>query len=542
MDSPPKLRLSWCLIKPDVDLNDEDAIIEPPETGALQRFRVPVLHKKRNSLFLKRSTPMQPSWFSWMFEYVDTEQSLPRILGSSSSAVLLVRTAGRLLAVVFGYGRALLREEALVQDFGLRVVLNTVNPARIKSIDARTFDELTVHTRRGVSRDSTLTAFELDVTRNLLRGITGTSSTEALSGQLSGSAALAMNSAVTLPQLPTLGKTLIETYAAKRYRTHFRFIDDMRAERDPATIAILDDLLLHALQVGELTDMHLAIPEAIDWQEINGVRFSIGQKRHQSTPDPRISIYRSLRDPAKLTIDGLKKHKVQAVSALDENQIKGQWRVYDCIVYETQHAGALYVLSGGGWYQISNRYRKQVETFIRSLPELDIGLPPARPSDDESSYNQRAAAKIGALCLDGKLVATGGPDKVEICDLLTRQGTLIHVKKRGRSSTLSHLFAQGVNSTELLLYDQGFLDATTALVNKLNPTFSSAVPSVLQARDRITVAFVILSRSRRTDTPHGLPFFSLVSLRAAARHLQNAGVRVHIREVKEAPNHSKEES
>jgi uncharacterized protein (TIGR04141 family) len=46
------------------------------------------------------------------------------MLGSSGSGVLLVPSATRMLALTFDYGRFLLRSETVVQDFGLRVVLN----------------------------------------------------------------------------------------------------------------------------------------------------------------------------------------------------------------------------------------------------------------------------------------------------------------------------------------------------------------------------------------------------------------------------------
>lgn len=144
-----------------------------------------------------------------------------------------------------------------------------------------------------------------------------------------------------------------------------------------------------------------------------------------------------------------------------------------------------------------------------------------------------SASRVGALCLDKQLISTGGPDRIELCDILTKSGTFIHVKKRGRSSTLSHLFAQGINSAELLLNDQAFLDDARTLVTKVNRRFRGAIPQELHARKQITIASVVLSRSRRTDTPHGLPFFSLVSLQAAARSLRNAGVRVNVQQIRE---------
>jgi uncharacterized protein (TIGR04141 family) len=299
-------------------------------------------------------------------------------------------------------------------------------------------------------------------------------------------------------------------------------------------MGLLDGLLVDALQHKQMTDMHLAIPDSVDWQEIAGVQFSFKKKKQTSAPDPSIGTYRKLRDGEKITVERLKKDKVEAISSLDEDVVKGKWRVYQCIVYEVEHDGHLYVLSGGDWYQIDKSYRNTVDAFIRTLPELDIGLPEALPTDDEEAYNKRAAVEIGALCLDRGLIGTGGPDRTEICDILTMGGMFVHVKKRGRSSTLSHLFAQGINSAEMLLNDKEFLEKAAAAVGKVDAKFKSAIPTKLRAREDIKVAFVVLSRSKRTDTPHGLPFFSLVSLQAAAQHLQAAGVDVYVQQIKES--------
>lgn len=533
MSRARKQAVSWFLVKSETDLNDLQSIIEPPEAGALTAFRVSALDSKQDTLYVKSSPPRPPKWLSYVRGHVDA--ALPSILGASSAAVLFVRAAGRVLALTFGYGRFLLKPEMLVQDFGLRVVLNSVDPAHIKSIDARSFDELTVHTRRGVSRDSPLNAFELDVSRNLLRGITGRSSVEGLQGGLTGAAALKMNTTTQVPDLPGLAECLVAAFESTTYReAGFGFVDHMRAERDPSTVATLDAQLVQALIDKDMTTMHLAIPEAVDWQGIAGVRFSFKKKDHEPMSDPKISVYRSLRDdPENLTLARLRSDRVEAISAEDEDQLRGRWRVYDCIVFETEHEGFLYVLSGGDWYRISKSYRDRVEEEIRALPELDVGLPSATAGEDEPAYNTAAAASIGALNLDEKLIAVGGPDRIEVCDLLTLDGTFIHVKKRGRSSTLSHLFAQGIASAELLLNDDEFRSAATELVRALDNSFVSAIPADSGGRESIKVAYVVLSRGQRPDRPFGLPFFSLVSLQAAARRLHNAGIAVFAQEIHE---------
>lgn len=524
-----KQRLSWFLFKRSVDFSDVDQLIEPPDTGELHRYRVSVLDSTVDSLFVKSSVPVPPKWLGYVSEHISSGK-LPKVLGASSAGVLLIRAGKDLLAVTFGYGRHLLRPESLVQDFGLKVVLNSVNPTQIKSVDARTFDELTVHTRRGVSRDSSLSAFELDISRDLLRGITGSAPGF---GKLTGSVALAINTSLSLPELPKMAAELVSASRAKRYKKHFEFVDHMQAERDPRLIQKLDNKLIEALKTKELTAMHLAIPEAVDWQQISGVRFSFKKKHQAPSQDPQVSVYRKLRTQEELSIKRLHTDKVEGISAVDENQIHDRWRVYDCIVFETEHKGRLYVLSGGDWYRISKSYRDRVDAYVKKIPKLDVGLPTASTEEDEKAYNAAAAKVVGGLSMDGKLIGVEGVDRVELCDILLKDGRFIHVKKRGRSSTLSHLFAQGVTSAELLLGEEEFLKKAASKVSKANKDFIGAIPDKVGEREKIKVAYVVLSRSKRKDRPFGLPFFSLVSLKAAAERLKRDGIEVRMQEVKE---------
>jgi len=137
------------------------------------------------------------------------------------------------------------------------------------------------------------------------------------------------------------------------------------------------------------------------------------------------------------------------------------------------------------------------------------------------------------LCLDKKLVFDGGPDRMEICDVLTREGGFIHVKQRGSSSTLSHLFAQGVNSAERLLQDHEFRRQARDVIEREDPSFVDVLPADRPQDPRaFEITFAVITRSRR-PTPLTLPFFSVVSLRAAATRLRAFGFRVSVAEIHE---------
>jgi uncharacterized protein (TIGR04141 family) len=202
-----------------------------------------------------------------------------------------------------------------------------------------------------------------------------------------------------------------------------------------------------------------------------------------------------------------------------------------CLVYEAEIDGQLYVLSAGEWFRITLDFKERVYQDVDQLPSF-AGLPEADVATDEGTYNTKAAAALDALCLDKKLVYDGGPDKMEICDLLTREGALIHIKQRGSSSTLSHLFAQGLNSAERLLQDAEFRRQARQLIAEENDAYTDLMPETRPQPESYQVVFAVITRSTR-PTPLTLPFFSLVSLRAAASRLHGYGFPVAVAAVPE---------
>jgi uncharacterized protein (TIGR04141 family) len=293
----------------------------------------------------------------------------------------------------------------------------------------------------------------------------------------------------------------------------------------------LEDKLVNALVTWELDDVHLAAPETLDWLDLAGFRFTSARGVPEDENDPRISTYLETRAEQEIDMGLLKRDRMVAVRASD-GQTMERWSIYRCLVYQVEVDGRLYVLSAGQWFRVDLDYRDQIYAEVNALPRL-AGLPDADPDTNEDAYNIKAAQHIKGLCMDKRFVYDGGPDKMEVCDILTRAGGLIHVKPRGSSSTLSHLFTQGVNSAERLLLDQEFRTKARAVAKKADSKFPAVLPARRPDPTKHEISFAVITRSKRT-TPLTLPFFSVVSLRAAARTLDAFGYRVSVAEVHEA--------
>jgi uncharacterized protein (TIGR04141 family) len=346
---------------------------------------------------------------------------------------------------------------------------------------------------------------------------------------MTGADALGIETRAQIPELPALAERLLTAYEATDYKTHFEFIDHLRPEKNPAQIRELNEKLVEALVTGEITDAHLAAPEVLDWLEVDRFKFSCSSEAHEHDSDPRISAYRRSHEDDEIDLAMLKSDRLIALRS--DGQMLAEWPVYRCIVYQIELDGYLYVLTGGQWFRVDVGYKNKIYAQVQALPKL-TGLPDADPGTSENAYNLKATAALGALCLDGKLIQDGGPDKMELCDILTPRGGLIHVKHRGSSSTLSHLFSQGLNSDERFLLDQDFRSEARALATSQNPAYSNVLPADRPDVADHEISFVVITRSER-NTPLTLPFFSVVSLATAAARLQGYGFAVSVAAIRE---------
>jgi len=526
MARKPRLRqFNFFLLKEDVS-TPEDALRFDQELEILSITGGATLAVKP-----RQSNP--PWWVEFLRPYVENGGPLQDLFNSSTSAVVLLQSGGRIFALTFGHGRNLLDPVSFERDFGLKVVLNTVAPDQLKSIDARTFEDLTVHTRRDVSQASPIEAFGLDVSRDLVRAVTGRPRDETLARQVTGSDALSLRSRAQVPDLPALCERLLAAYRSDAYKERFGWIDQLRPVKDPAQVASLNGVLVHAIRERAIDDLHMAPPGPLDWARIEGFRLSTEPSDAELHSDPPISAYLdSLDEPQDIDMDRLKRDRVMAMGS-DQGEVYETWSVYRCLVFEARLDERLYALSSGDWFSIENSFADEVTTFAETVPTLDIDLPDARRGMTEQQYNASTPGVADVLCMDRELVRVPGRGAIELCDLLSRNSQFIHVKRRGASSTLSHLFQQGLVSAELLFRDHAFRTEARNTVDALDSSFTAAVPQDRPGPQKCEVAYVVITRSNRSS-PLTLPFFSLVALRTAVLQLQDWGYKVAVRAVHEA--------
>ena len=152
----------------------QDALVEP------KRKALPA-HEEIDGVgtLVIKEAPERVPW--WVERLGDISKLVKDLRQRSPGAVLFVPVKKRLFALTFGYGRSLLAPERLVHDFGVRVVLNSVDPSRLRSIDLRTLEADPLLSKKQFGEGRPLASFGVDTYRDLLRGVAGSPGTSRCS-------------------------------------------------------------------------------------------------------------------------------------------------------------------------------------------------------------------------------------------------------------------------------------------------------------------------------------------------------------------------
>lgn len=494
-------------------------------------------------LYVARTAPHEPPWQGFLQEGFPN-LTLPRT--SAVGALLVIRLRGgqpRMFACSFGVsGRFLLRDGAYDRAYGLRTALNLMYPsgtppdadlARIRAIDAKRRGLNTVRSRQQASQASTLEAFDLDRLRDVVGGATGRPATPDVWGnRIGGGDPLHLSLSASFDDLGTLCRQITEAHDRTDYRERFAWLDHVQPVTDPDVIGRLEEAVVLSLRQNRIDELELAPPEILDWSRVASFRFHFDRRQRPplNRPDLRLTDFltgvRAKGDLADVDAGWLRRRHVNAVDT-DGSRVH-QWTVWRSLVGEMELDDVTYVLDEGEFFAVDRDYVRQLDNYIADVPASTVVLPPSPGHLREPDYNRRTAQGSGYLLLDRELIRTSSATTpIEVCDLLTPQRQLIHVKRHLGSRDLSHLFSQGVVSAELLQVDQEFRQAVKDRVANLTGDGSYAFfdPTGIRTGEFEVVYAVIADWAGRT-LAQALPFFSKINLRRSAENLAVRGYGV----------------
>jgi len=320
---------------------------------------------------------------------------------------------------------------------------------------------------------------------------------------------------------------MLDRYSAQwksdGYKQNFPWIDQIRDVKDPILVGALNEKLIERLTIREHNRLWLSIPEIVDWTTIEGFKYG-PRETSPLREDVRIQDYMGEIRPVKIDLAFLKRRKICAVSSNDD--VVNEWPLYRCLYCEVELDNDTYLLTNGKWYRVGSEFLERVDTAYATMPFSSLQLPNYQDRS-EGAYNTRIATELQTqfALFDQEFIVCGGHrDKVELCDLYSKDKKFVHVKRyTGASAPLSHLFAQAVVAGTLFRRDAEFRQKANAL---LPAGFGPITASPTAKEYEIVLAVVSTSRN-----PLVLPFFSRVNLRNVRDRMEDQGYSVSLLKV-----------
>lgn len=503
--------------------------------------------------------PPERTWPTWVnpLESGFGKLNIPPSVSSGALLILKTRKGGKDLhfALTFGGGKSLLVPGALQDKYGFRVAINAiyrkrrrgekVDLQRIRSVGSKKIAANVLRTQRQADRKTDFESFEIDTQSDLLSGLTGTPSNNQDWGKrIGGSDALHLVRKVPFEEL---GKICLQVEEhSKKLPRNFAWVDHIRAVRNSAIIARLKRRILKKIRTGDVINLELSPPEIIEWGNIDRFRFSFASKDKKGFEDPSIEIYLQYLERKNkrhsLTLGQLtSSHRLIAFNASNQKINDYEWTVFKSLSGEIKLGTKTYILSEGSFFQVAKNYLDDLNRTIDRLPKFKGHLLDSKKGWLEDRYNKEAARQNGFFLLDRKTVRLPSrTTAIEICDLLTPDRKLIHVKRKTNSSSLSHLFAQGLVSADLLLTNEEFRERAHQRIKGLEKRrHVSNKFSVLLPPDKgitpshFTVVYGIITPRKERFLSELLPFFSKINLRRCAQDLRRRGFRVACKKIDE---------
>jgi uncharacterized protein (TIGR04141 family) len=478
------------------------------------------------TLYVRRTPPLPPKWTEFFGEELEPHLELKR---ATFAAVLLVKARGRLFAITFGSGgRFMLALDSYERNFGLRVAANSVEPDRIRSVQSRTFIDTALQVQRQVAEVSDIVGLQMDVQRDLLTRLEGSVRPDALGKRIAGADSVRLTEAMRPRQLKKICAQLLEASRQEGYKTRYPWIDWLAEVTDLDERAELEAEVLEQLLAGEFDRFDVYPPEMVNEDIVD-----FTTRRGTVVMEPTRALLGATverigaTDPVILG-EALKRMHITARD--EDGEPVRRWSWWECLYYEHRRQGPAIVLDRGSFFRVKHEDARAISDFAKALGPSGLELPDARYREVEPAYNPRVAQERKDLLLLDKDFARPipGESQVEICDLFSDAGHLIHVKRRkGGSAGLSHLFAQASVSSRLLRSAPEF---SKQMREKLGDR-ADRLADPPRASDHPVVLAVILAAESTGEGASALPFFSKVFLRQNVQAINTMGFTVHFDEI-----------
>jgi len=536
----PVSKLTLFLLKTTAP-KDEECLTDKP-------FKSIQVHKRgiKGTIYIFRSAIKKPLWLKLIEPLLDEETGRAFISSGRLSALFFltvpVGNATQRFVLALGHGAHRLDDSTYETDFGRDACLSLADTTKMNSIDEQQFKDQGLKVRTQATNSLGAASFAIDP-YSIVTRITADAKDADYGKRLTGSESFVTNARVVADDLPSYCEKVFRSYRKRLDRVAFEWANRVTRITDSEIITSLDQKLISLMKedrAAATESIFFTAPRVVDWDDTEQYVIT-GTGEKQAYDDfPELSSFLGSVDLDDLDLEYLRKGC--RLHVFDGDDRRYSWSLYRCLSAEVHEGQKIYVLSNGNWHHVHKDFLKRVNGKVEDIPQFcpyNDGKAPKTNrvafeygrNTKEEAFNQRAAAALKAALYDRKLhnysyISKGST--VEPCDIFTRQGHFIHVKRYKGSAPLSHLFFQGIVASECLQGDPNFRKSMCEKAGDCESWVSRLLLNEkFQAQD-ITTVFGIAAGAAEKMTMDKLPIFSRISLAQTADGFRGLGMPLQV--------------
>lgn len=339
-----------------------------------------------------------------------------------------------------------------------------------------------------------------------------------------------------LQAVPAILRRALELYQSTTYKDHFPFLDHFRrlgrgSPLVPALNSAVGDLLGQ-----RQSDIGFAVPDEFNFYNLDHFLLSRGRREVPLDELTSEAVYEALdeldawRDPLRL---------VRVVAHGEDDIATSPKPLHDYVVATVQQPAGSgeegeYSLTAGAWFKIDADYAATLNRIVDRVEDVTDQL--ALPGWDEDwlklnvdgkygeeRYNRHVHEERRYALVDRTAYRGAAGQRIETCDLLTKDKQLICVKRLDGSDKMAHLFEQGSVSAALMV-DENYR-------NWVMQHFITAGGSGEFGSNSDWTFIFAIATSRPGHIKDLLPFFAKASLKANLAAIEDRGFRVQLTKV-----------
>lgn len=394
-----------------------------------------------------------PSWVNRFFGADKLGEAKKYLSTKSLSAVYFtqinVNKENITFALAFGNGRYLIKKDCIKDNFGLHTSRHAIDASRINCMRTTTYDgNIKDKTIRSID-DIRQSDFFLNANTDVLTALSGKvrseKTGELLKGRtIGGKDSVSISAYVDINNLKEFLGQLYAQYVSDgaegvRYESNIRQLEN---EDD---ISLAEQLLQKAIDNHDKEDglfLNLPIDDLERKEKVIGYTIGIDECK-ELTKD----IFKKYS-----TVEKLKETTV--IVKIENVEDDMECTLFDFVYAELEQEKQCFILADGQFFRVAKGYKRSVEDFYKNMKIETISGVSEWDGCSEGDYNENQKDD-SLLVLDENFVYPEHRDRFEVCDLLTHDKHIVHVKIYGvASQPLGHLFNQGMLSAQCMADDE----------------------------------------------------------------------------------------